>query len=218
MGKQSAPVLDTTLAGISGIKGLPALSATDFNDLPLAIFKRKLLLLDLLLQRIILSDNPKFVVSYVKLLDELEAYIRMCNEQAGVPVPKYMAKPKPQKQTSQSKPSTAKQQATQSHPEPKPALIQHAAPAANTRHLLPNRSLRQKLSPNGLLPPPYPKSRNHCRPIRLFFWKTSPGVQILISRRRMWQTWSRSCEKSRRPTWHTRFPDPLWVPLQEGGE
>ena len=130
MGKQNAPVLDTTLAGISGIKGLPALSATAFNDLPLAIFKRKLLLLDLLLQRIILSDNPKFVVSYVKLLDELEAYIRMCNERAGVPVPKYMAKPKPQKQTSRSKPPTAKQQATQSHPQPKPALTQHTAPAA----------------------------------------------------------------------------------------
>jgi hypothetical protein len=75
MKNETTPVLNTSFTGISGIEGLPALAATHPDELAEAIFKRRMMLLDLLMQRITVSDNPKIVSSYIKLLDDFSRAI-----------------------------------------------------------------------------------------------------------------------------------------------
>jgi hypothetical protein len=114
----------TTTVGITSenntrvTQRLGTLDLTRPEDLPQAVFRQKLQVLDLLVERMATSGNPRFVVQYLALLQEVENTLAAILERRGAPVSAYLA---PAPETTPT-PASGKQ----SHP-PKAA----AQPATN---------------------------------------------------------------------------------------
>jgi hypothetical protein len=66
------------------------LDLTHLENLPEAIFRQKLQVLDLLVERMSTSGNPRFVVQYTALLREVELILTAILQAAGAPVSPYL--------------------------------------------------------------------------------------------------------------------------------
>jgi hypothetical protein len=61
------------------------------EHLPEAVFRQKLHVLDLLVERIATSDNPRFVAQYITLVQEVESILASVLEHVAAPVSPYLA-------------------------------------------------------------------------------------------------------------------------------
>jgi hypothetical protein len=78
---------------------LGSLDLTQPERLAEAVFRQKLQVLDLLVERIAVSGNPRFVVQYLALLEEVEGIVAAILDRNGKAVSPYLAPPRQPKST-----------------------------------------------------------------------------------------------------------------------